>query len=183
MARAATAWPEPRLPGPPDRAQLDALWRGRVINDVIRLLLAGRELEQARETLDRRYLTFERRIRELNADDVFQIFLNAYAAAMDPHSAYMGPRASENFQIAMRLSLEGIGAVLQRQDEYTVVRSVVPGGPAARSGLDPAGRPHRRRGPGRGGADPGRGRLAPGRRGRADPGAEGHRGAARCAAG
>ncbi len=123
-----------KVPWPKDDAELDETWRRRVTNDVIRLLLAGRELAEARKTLDRRYLTFEKRIRELKADDVFQIFLNAYAAAMDPHTGYMGPRASENFQISMRLSLEGIGAVLQRQDEYTVVRSVVAGGPAARSG-------------------------------------------------
>lgn len=128
VARAKAPWAK-------DDAELDELWRRRVTNDAIRLLLAGRELEDARKTLDRRYATFEKRILELKADDVFQVFLNAYAAAMDPHTGYMGPRASENFQISMRLSLEGIGAVLQRQDEYTVVRSVVVGGPAAVSGL------------------------------------------------
>jgi carboxyl-terminal processing protease len=127
VARAKAPWAK-------DEEALDELWRRRVTNDVIRLLLAGRELSDAKKTLDRRYLSFEKRILELKADDVFQVFLNAYAAAMDPHTGYMGPRASENFQISMRLSLEGIGAVLQRQEEYTVVRSVVAGGPAAVSG-------------------------------------------------
>jgi carboxyl-terminal processing protease len=117
-----------------DRAALDQIWRQRVKNDIIRLKLAGREMEDIRKTLDRRYATFEKRVRELNSEDVFQTFMNAYAASIEPHTGYLGPRASENFNISMRLSLEGIGAVLQREDEYTVVRSIVPGGPAALSG-------------------------------------------------
>jgi carboxyl-terminal processing protease len=117
-----------------DSAELDALWRMRVKNDVIRLKLAGREMEDIRKTLERRYANFEKRVGELNSEDVFQTFMNAYAVSIEPHTGYLGPRASENFNISMRLSLEGIGAVLQREDEYTVVRSVVPGGPAALSG-------------------------------------------------
>jgi carboxyl-terminal processing protease len=58
--------------------------------------------------------------------------MNAYATAMDPHTNYLGPRAAEDFDISMRLSLVGIGAVLQERDEYTTIRELVPGGPAAR---------------------------------------------------
>jgi carboxyl-terminal processing protease len=113
---------------------LDQIWLQRIKNDILRLKLAGRELADIRTTLDKRYETYGKRVRELKSDDVFQTFVNAYAGTIDPHTSYMNARASENFNISMRLSLEGIGAVLQRDDEFTVIRSVVPGGPAAMSG-------------------------------------------------
>jgi carboxyl-terminal processing protease len=124
-----------KAPWAKSRQQLDALWHGRIMNDVLRLKLAGKDMPAIRETLDKRYLNFEKRLHEVDAEDVFQTFINAYASAIEPHTAYMNARASENFNISMRLSLEGIGAVLQRDEEYTVVRSVVPGGPAALSGV------------------------------------------------
>jgi carboxyl-terminal processing protease len=115
--------------------ELDELWRKRIKNDVLRLKLAGKEMPAIRTTLERRYDNFEERVREINSEDLFQSFINAYAGAIEPHTAYMNPRTTENFNISMRLSLEGIGAVLQRDDEeYTVIRSIVPGGPAAMSG-------------------------------------------------
>ncbi len=113
---------------------LDEVWRQRVKNDALRLKLAGREPDKIRTTLDKRYATFEERLRETKSEDVFQIFMNAYAGVLDPHTAYMNARTSENFNINMSLSLEGIGAVLQREEEFTVIRSIVPGGPAALSG-------------------------------------------------
>ncbi|MEO6688882.1 MAG: carboxy terminal-processing peptidase, partial [Dokdonella sp.] len=67
-------------------------------------------------------------------EDVFQTFMNAYASSIEPHTNYLGPRSAENFDIAMKLSLEGIGAVLQRDDDYTAIREIVPGGPASNSG-------------------------------------------------
>jgi carboxyl-terminal processing protease len=73
-------------------------------------------------------------VKQLNSEDVFQTFMNAYAMSIEPHTNYLGPRASENFDIAMKLSLEGIGAVLQRDEDYTAIREIVPGGPAALSG-------------------------------------------------
>jgi carboxyl-terminal processing protease len=116
-------------------AELDELWRKRVKNDVLRLKLAGKELPAIRETLSKRYANFEERVREISSEDLFQSFMNAYASAIEPHTAYMNPRTTENFNISMRLSLEGIGAVLQRDDEeFTVIRSIVPGGPADMSG-------------------------------------------------
>ena len=110
--------------------ELDELWRQRVKNDWLRLKLAGRDEKGIRETLDKRYVGFEKRLRELDGDDVFQSFMNAYSSAIEPHTNYMSPRASENFNIQMRLSLEGIGAVLGREDEYTAIRQIVKGGPA-----------------------------------------------------
>ncbi len=114
---------------------LDALWRMRVKNDVLRLKLAGKEMPAIRETLDKRYVNFDKRVRGIDADEVFQTFMNAYAGAIEPHTSYMNPRSTENFNMQMRLSLEGIGAVLQTNSEdITVIRSIVPGGPAAMEG-------------------------------------------------
>ncbi|KFN43714.1 carboxy terminal-processing peptidase [Arenimonas oryziterrae] len=117
-----------------DQAALDDIWRKYVKNDVLRLKLAGRSPDDIRRTLDKRYATLASRVHELRGDDVFESFMNAYATSIDPHTSYMSPRSAENFNMQMRLSLEGIGAVLQRQDEFVVIRTLVPGGPAAMSG-------------------------------------------------
>jgi len=119
--------------------ELDEFWRQRVKNDFLRLRLAGKEDEAIIETLDDRYKNLDRRISELNSDDIFQFFINAYAQSIEPHTAYMSPRSSENFEISMRLSLEGIGALLGRENEYTKIASVVPGGPADKEGSLKAG--------------------------------------------
>jgi carboxyl-terminal processing protease len=113
--------------------ELDELWRKRVKNDWLRLRLAGKADEEIRKTLDKRYKSYDDRIGELDGEDVFQTFMNAYATAIEPHTGYLGPRASENFSIQMKLSLEGIGAVLAKPDEYTTIRTIVKGGPAAKS--------------------------------------------------
>jgi carboxyl-terminal processing protease len=110
------------------------LWRKRVKNDWLRLKLAGKDDKGIRETLDKRYEGYQSRLKKLNNEDVFQMFMNAYATAIEPHTNYLGPRSAENFDIMMRLSLDGIGAVLQSRDDYTVIREVVPGGPADKSG-------------------------------------------------
>jgi carboxyl-terminal processing protease len=119
---------------PKTEDEVRELWRKRVKNDWLRLKLAGKDDKSIRETLDKRYESYITRARKLNNEDVFQIFMNAYAMSIEPHTNYLSPRASENFDIAMRLSLEGIGAVLQTREEYTVVREVVPGSPAGLSG-------------------------------------------------
>ncbi len=121
-------------PWPRDRKELDEVWRQRVKNDVLNLMLAGRTQKEAERTLRRRYEALARRAEQFNAEDVFQIFMNAYAGSIEPHTAYLSPRNSENFQIQLSLSLEGIGAALQGEDEYTVVQRVIPGGPASLSG-------------------------------------------------
>jgi carboxyl-terminal processing protease len=127
LDREKAAWPKT------DEEARD-LWRKRVKNDWLRLKLAGKDDKSIRETLDKRYDNYQARIRKLNNEDVFQTFMNAYATAIEPHTNYLGPRSAENFDIAMRLSLEGIGAVLQTRDEYTVIREIVPGSPAGLSG-------------------------------------------------
>ncbi|PHV05249.1 tail-specific protease [Janthinobacterium sp. BJB412] len=119
---------------PKNEAEMRELWRKRIKNDWLRLKLAGKDDKAIRDTLDKRYDNYMGRSRKLNNEDVFQIFMNAYTMSIEPHTNYLGPRASENFDIAMRLSLEGIGCVLQTRDEYTVVREVVPGSPAGLSG-------------------------------------------------
>ena len=119
--------------------ELDELWRQRVKNDYLRLLLTDKEAEAIVETLTERYDNLERRITELNTEDVFQFFMNAFAVSIEPHTAYLSPRTSENFEISMKLSLEGIGALLGRENEYTVISRVVPGGPAAADGRLKAG--------------------------------------------
>src|SRR5487761_1977738 len=118
-----------------DTAALDDLWRKRVKNDWLRLKLAGQKDAEIRKTLDKRYANYLEQARELDGEDAFSTFMNAYAMANDPQTNYLGPRASENFDISMKLSLEGIGAVLERRDEYTQIREIVPGGPASRSKL------------------------------------------------
>ena len=120
-------------------AELNEFWRQRVKNDYLRLRLADKEDEAILETLDDRYENLDRRISELNSDDIFQFFMNAFAQSIEPHTAYMSPRSSENFEISMRLSLEGIGALLGRENEYTSIASVVPGGPADKEGSLKAG--------------------------------------------
>ncbi|RYE68842.1 MAG: tail-specific protease [Oxalobacteraceae bacterium] len=110
------------------------LWRKRVKNDWLRLKLAGKDDKSIRETLDKRYEGYQTRLKKLNNEDVFQMFMNSYAMAIEPHTNYLGPRSAESFDIAMRLSLDGIGAVLQAREDYTVIREVVPGGPADKSG-------------------------------------------------
>src|SRR6056297_4088236 len=110
--------------------ELDEIWRKRVKNDWLGLKLAEREVDDIRETLDGRYGNIHKRVSEFNSDDVFQFFMNAYASAIEPHSSYMSPRLAENFEISMKLSLDGIGALLSSQNEYVEVAEVVPGGPA-----------------------------------------------------
>ncbi len=110
------------------------LWRKRVKNDWLRLKLAGKDEKGIRETLDKRYANYVARMKKLNNEDVFQMFMNAYATAIEPHTNYLGPRSADNFDISMRLSLEGIGAVLQTRDDYTIIREIVPGSPADKSG-------------------------------------------------
>jgi len=122
-----------------DQAELDELWRLRVKNDYLRLKLTDKEDEAIVETLTERYDNLERRINELNNEDVFQFFMNAFATSIEPHTAYLSPRNSENFEISMRLSLEGIGALLGRENEYTTISSIVPGGPASKDGRLKAG--------------------------------------------
>jgi carboxyl-terminal processing protease len=122
-----------------NRQELDELWRKRVKNDYLRLKLTDKEGDKIVETLLERYDNLERRINELNSEDVFQFFMNAFAASIEPHTSYLSARNSENFEISMKLSLEGIGALLGRENEYTEISRVVPGGPVSKDGRLKAG--------------------------------------------
>ena len=110
------------------------LWRKRVKNDWLRLKLAGQDDAAIRKVLDKRYDSATKRLAKITSADAFQAFMNAYTTAIEPHTNYLGPRAAENFDIAMRLSLVGIGAVLTDIDGYATIRELVPGGPASMSG-------------------------------------------------
>ena len=128
-----------KAPWAVDSTDLDDLWRRRVKNDYLVLKLEGKTHSEIAKTLKDRYQQQKRRISQLSSQDVFQIIVNAYMSAIEPHTGYFSPRATENFKIRMSLSLEGIGAVLQAQNEFTVVQRVVPGGPAEFEGSLRAG--------------------------------------------
>ncbi len=113
--------------------QLDDLWRKRIKNATLSLILAEKEPEKIQETLSKRYKSRLASAYQYNSEDVFQLFMNSFTRSYDPHTSYFSPTTSENFNINMSLSLEGIGAVLQREDEFTKVVSVVPAGPADKS--------------------------------------------------
>jgi len=117
------------------RAELDAIWHKRVKNDWLELRLSKKKESKIPGLLRKRYQGLARRIRQFDGDNVFQTFINAYTESIEPHTSYMSPSTSENFDISMRLSLEGIGAVLRGENEYTVVQHTIPGGPAHQSGL------------------------------------------------
>jgi carboxyl-terminal processing protease len=109
---------------------LDKIWRERVKNDWLSLLLADKKPDSIKDTLSKRYKRLRTSTFQLNSNDVFQSFINAYTMSIEPHTAYFSPRTSENFDISMRLSLEGIGAVLRGETDYTTVQEIIPGGPA-----------------------------------------------------
>ncbi|WP_428425322.1 carboxy terminal-processing peptidase [Pararhizobium sp.] len=121
-------------PWPQSQAESDDLWRKRVKGDWLRLKLAGKTDAVIRDTLDKRYQNSLDRAFKYKSDDVFQSFMGAYTTSVDPHTDYFGARASAEFDISMKLSLVGIGAVLQERDDYTTIRELVPGGPAQLSG-------------------------------------------------
>jgi carboxyl-terminal processing protease len=120
-------------PWPKSENELNDLWRKRVKNDWLRLKLAGKDDKSITSILDKRYENSLNSISKAKSEDVFQYFMNAYAMAIDPHTNYFGVRASEEFDISMRLSLVGIGAELYGKDEYTTIKALLAGGPAALS--------------------------------------------------
>lgn len=117
-----------------NESELDEIWRKRVKNDYLNLKLTDKAEEDIKPLLEKRYNNLHKRIADLDSARVFQLFMNAWAGSIEPHTGYMSVRASENFNISMRLSLEGIGAVLQNDYDYTVIRRVVKGGPADKEG-------------------------------------------------
>lgn len=128
-------------PRPEDEAALHNLWHRRLKNAVLSMRLNDVEDEKIVERLRRRYEGQRNRIEQNTTEDVFQVYMNALTQTYDPHTSYFTPHRSDNFDISMSRSLEGIGAVLQSEDEYTKVIRLVPGGPASKNGrLHPADR-------------------------------------------
>jgi carboxyl-terminal processing protease len=122
-----------KSPWPASVAELNTLWDGKVKFDELSLKLTGKTDQEIRETLTKRYQFAIRRLAQSNSEDVFSLAMTAFAHEIDPHTNYLSPRNTEQFNTEMSLSLEGIGAVLQMDDDYTVINSMVAGGPAAKS--------------------------------------------------
>jgi carboxyl-terminal processing protease len=126
LDRSEASWPT-------SQADIDELWQQRVKYDALNLALAGKEWEEIKDVLTKRYNNAIKRLTQSQSEDAFQLYMNAFAREVDPHTSYLSPRNAETFQAEMNLSLEGIGAVLQMTDDYTVIRSLVAGGPASNS--------------------------------------------------
>ncbi len=119
-----------KAPWATSRVQLDDLWRKRIKAAALSLRLAGKSNAEIQKTLGKRYRSQLNNLTRTKSDDAFQVFMNSFSETYDPHTEYFSPRTQENFNINMSLSLEGIGAVLQSDDEYTKVVRLVPAGPA-----------------------------------------------------
>ncbi|WP_252090481.1 carboxy terminal-processing peptidase [Pseudomonas sp. MWU13-3659] len=116
-----------------NQAELDDLWRKRVKDEVLRQKISGKELKQVQETLTKRYKNQLSRLDQTRAEDIFQAYINTFAQSYDPHTNYLSPDNAENFDINMSLSLEGIGAVLQSDNDQVKIVRLVPAGPAAKT--------------------------------------------------
>lgn len=116
-----------------DQAELDDLWRKRVMDEVLRQKIAGKEPKQIQDTLTKRYKNQLARLDQTRAEDIFQAYINTFAQSYDPHTNYLSPDSAENFDINMSLSLEGIGAVLQSDNDQVKIVRLVPAGPAAKT--------------------------------------------------
>ncbi|TMP34263.1 carboxy terminal-processing peptidase [Pseudoalteromonas rubra] len=112
------------------QAELDEYWRQRVKSDALRLKLTGKDWAGIKEVLTKRYKNTIKRLVQTNNEDAFQIVMNAFARSIEAHTSYLSPRRAEQFKMDMELELEGIGAVLGYDEDYTIIRSLVPGGPA-----------------------------------------------------
>ena len=115
-------------------AERAEVWRKRLKHEWLQLRLAGQPEARIATTLEHRYLAAQRRLQRTRSEDVFQLFMGAYTGSVDPHTRYLGPRAAREFDISMRVSLVGIGALLEEKDDFATIRGITPGGPAARSG-------------------------------------------------
>ena len=121
------AWPQ-------STKELDELWHKRLINSALNLKLSGKKDDKIIELLTKRFHSQLKRIQQNNAEDAYRVYMNALTLSYDPHTQYFSPRGTENFNIRMRLSLQGIGAMLQSDDDYTKVTRLIPAGPADKAG-------------------------------------------------
>ena len=128
ITRENAAWPK-------TEEEHDNLWRKRLKAAALSMKLNGKEISEINKLLTKRYTNRLKQSRQTKREDAFQLYVNAFASTYDPHTQYFSPRTSQNFNINMSLSLEGIGAVLRSEAEYTSVVRLVPAGPADKSGL------------------------------------------------
>ncbi len=115
--------------------ELNEIWRKKIKNDALTSILTGKDWKTTSSNLKKRYDNFQKNVIQYKSEDVFQLLMNSYTEALDPHTNYLSPISSDNFKIDMSLSLEGIGAQLQQDDDYTKVNEIIPGGPAFKSKL------------------------------------------------
>lgn len=115
--------------------ELNDLWRLVIKSQALSLKLAGKKPEEIKETIKARYERLAKSINQFNTEDVFSMYLNTITSAYDPHTNYFSPKAADAFKTSMSLSLEGIGARLQTENDYTKVIEILPGGPAEKSNL------------------------------------------------
>ena len=117
-----------------DESIINDGWTKKTTNDLLSLVIAGQELEAAKETLRKRYHRFIERINDYDEQDVLNLFLNAYMKNLDPHSSYLNPSEAEEYEIQTSLSYQGIGARLQANDDFVQIVDLIPGGPAYKDG-------------------------------------------------
>ncbi|MFP1762664.1 carboxy terminal-processing peptidase [Lonsdalea quercina] len=122
-----------KAPWPKSQDELNRLWDAKVKFDWLSLKLTEKTDSEIKDILTKRYQAAIRRLVQTNSEDVFQLVMNSLAREIDPHTSYLSPRNTEQFNTEMSLSLEGIGAVLQMDEDYAVINSMVPGGPAMKS--------------------------------------------------
>lgn len=128
-------------PWPASQAEQDDLWRKRLKANALSMMLSGKDADEVQEVLRKRYENRLKQSRQTKSEDAFQLYINAFTSTYDPHTQYFSPRTSENFNINMSLSLEGIGAVLRTEEDYTSVVRLVTAGPADKAGeLKPSDR-------------------------------------------
>ncbi len=118
-----------------DLDELNDRWRKRIKNDAITYKLNDKDWDYIQSTLLKRYKNYAKFLNQYNSEDVFQLAMNSFTQSIDPHTNYLSPVTSDNFKIEMSLSLEGIGARLQSEDDYTKIVEIIPGGPAYQSKL------------------------------------------------
>ncbi|MFN7790983.1 MAG: S41 family peptidase, partial [Cyclobacteriaceae bacterium] len=115
--------------------ELNDIWRKVIKSQALSLKLAGKKPEEIKETLKKRYERSAKSVSQFNSEDVFSLYMNSITEAFDPHTNYLSPKASDLFKQGMSLSLEGIGAQLQTENDFTKIAKIIPGGPADKSGL------------------------------------------------
>lgn len=123
-----------KLDWPATQSDIDAIWLQRLKASVLSLKLTGKTPEKIITLLTKRYKTQLERVHQMNSEDVYQVYMNTFTELYDPHTNYLSPANSKNFDINMSLKLEGIGAMLGAEDEYTKIIRLIPAGPADKEG-------------------------------------------------